>query len=154
MFNCFTHIALLLYRSVWVAIVTVYVFAILNGTWLIHGGTTEERICSYLLPRAAAAGSNGTNKGQIHQVPFDEIARFLVYRMDVTRSQLSAINRILLCLFREIWQFKVVTGNEVSPHDEEGNSEQFRAGKKVTHFNYKWFIDIWQTDTTERKGRS
>ena len=34
-------------------------------------GTTEEGSCSYLLPRAAAAGSNGTNKGQIHKVPLD-----------------------------------------------------------------------------------
>ena len=33
---------------------------------------------------AAAAGSNGTNKGQIRQVSVDEIARFLVYRIDVT----------------------------------------------------------------------
>ena len=31
--------------------------------------------CSYL-PRAAGAGSNGTNKGQIRKVPVDEIARF------------------------------------------------------------------------------
>ena len=44
--------------------------------FVYHGGTTEEGNCSYLRPRAAAAGSNGTNKGQIHKVPVDEIARF------------------------------------------------------------------------------
>ena len=110
--------------------------------------------CSYLLPRAAAAGSNGTNKGQTHKVPVDEIARVLVYRMDVTRSQLSANTGIPVCLVRKIWQFKVFTGKEVTPLHEEGNFLQFRAGKKATHFHYKWFIDIWQTDKTERKERS
>ena len=118
-----------------------------------HGGTTEEGNCSYLLPRAAAAGSNGTNKGQIHKVPVDEIARFLVYRMDVTRYQLTANTGIPVCLVRTIWQFKVFTGKEVTPLHEEGNSLQFRAGKKATHFRYKWFNDIWQTDKTERKER-
>ena len=102
-----------------------------------HGGTTEEGNCSYLLPCAAAAGLNGTNKDQIHTVSVDDIARFLVYRMDVTRSQLTANTGIPVCLVREIWQFKVFTGKEVTPFHEEGNSLQFRAGKKETHFNYK-----------------
>ena len=39
-----------------------------------HGGTTEEGNFSYHLPRAAAVGSNGSNKGQIRKVPVDEIA--------------------------------------------------------------------------------
>ena len=120
----------------------------------IHGGTTEEGNCSYILPRAAAAGSNGTNKGQIHKVPVDEMAWFLVYRMDVIRSQLGANTEIPVRLVREIWQFKVFTGKEVTPLHEEGNSLQFRAGKKATHFHYKWFIDIRQTDKTEREERS
>ena len=47
---------------------------------------------------------------------------FFVYRMDVARSQLSANIGILVCLVREIWQFKVFTGNEVTPLHEEGNS--------------------------------
>ena len=119
-----------------------------------HDGTTEEGNCSYLLPRAAAAGSNGTNKGQIPKVPVDEFAWFLMYRMNVTRSQLSANTGIPVCLVREIWPFKIFTGKEVTPLHEEGNSLQFRAGKKATHFHYNWFIDIWKTDTTERKERS
>ena len=45
-----------------------------------------------------------------------------VYRRNVTRSQLRANNRILMCLVREIWQFKVFTGKEVTPLHEEGNS--------------------------------
>ena len=72
--------------------------------FVYHGGTTEEGNCSYLLPRAAAAGSNGTNKGQIHKVPVEEIARFRSREigMDVTRSQLSANTGIPMCLVREI----------------------------------------------------
>ena len=66
---------------------------------------------------------------------------FLVYRMDVIRSQLTANTGIPVCLFREIWQFKVFTGKEVTPLHEEGNSLQFRAGKKATHFHYKWFTN-------------
>ena len=57
--------------------------------------------------------------------------------MDVTRSQLGANTGIPVCLVREIWQFKVFTGKEVTPLHEEGNSLQFRAGKKATHFHYK-----------------
>ena len=41
-----------------------------------HGGTTEEGNCSYLLPREAVAGSNGTNKGHIRKVPVGEIVLF------------------------------------------------------------------------------
>ena len=62
--------------------------------------------------------------------------------MDVTRSQLSVNTGILMSLVQEIWQFKVFTGKEVTPLHEEGNSYQFRAGKKATHFHYKLFIDI------------
>ena len=87
-----------------------------------HGGTTEEGNCSYLLPRAAAVGSNGTNKGQIRKGRVDKIVRFLVYSMDVTISLLSANTGILMCLVREKWQFKVFTGKEVTPRHEEGNS--------------------------------
>ena len=63
---------------------------------------------------------------------------------------LKALTKIKLA-----WKlFKVFTGKEVAPLHEEGNSLQVRAGKKATHFHYKWFIDIWQTDKTERRERS
>ena len=139
-------------------------YLLLNNSWAVgltcwivnshYFFVEEEGNCSYLLPRAAATGSKGTNKGQIPKVPFDEFARCLVYRMGVTRSQFSANTGIPVCLVREIWQFKVLTGKEVTPLHEEGNSLQFRAGKKATHFCNKWFIDIWQTDKTESKERS
>ena len=73
----------------------------------------EEGNCSYLLP--AAAEANGTNKGQIRKVPVDEIARYLVYWMNVTRFQMSANTGIPVCLVREIWQFKFLTAKEVTP---------------------------------------
>ena len=56
------------------------------------------------------------------KVPVDEITWFLVYRMDVTRSQLNANTGILVCLVREICQFKFFTGKKVTPLHEEGNS--------------------------------
>ena len=74
--------------------------------------------------------------------------------MDVTRSQLSANTGNPVCLVRKIWQFEVFTGKEVTPLHGEGNSLQFRAGKKATHFHYNWFIDILQIDKTERKEGS
>ena len=40
----------------------------------------------------------------------DEIARFLVHRMDVTKSQLSVNSGILVCLVQEISLFKVFGG--------------------------------------------
>ena len=86
--------------------------------------------------------------------PWMKSRDFLVYRIDVTGSQLSANTGIPVCLVREIWQFKVFTGKEVTPLHEEYNSWQFHAGKKATHFHYKLYIDIWQTVKTERKDRS
>ena len=68
--------------------------------------------------------------------------------------QLTANTGIPVCLVPEIWQVKIFAGKEVTPLHEEGNSLQFRAGKKATHFHYKRFIDMWQTDKTERKERS
>ena len=55
-----------------------------------------------------------TDTGQIRKVPVVEIARCLVYRMCETISQLSANNGILVCLAREIWQFNVFAGKEVT----------------------------------------
>ena len=75
---------------------------------------------SYPRPRAAAAGSNGTDKGQTRKFPMHEIASFLEYWIDMTRSQLNTNTGILVCLVREIWQFKFFTGKEVTPvHEQE-----------------------------------
>ena len=65
-------------------------------------------------PARPRPDQRGTNTGQIRKVPLYEIAWFLVYRMGETRSQLSANNGILVCLVREIWQFKLFAGKEVT----------------------------------------
>ena len=65
-------------------------------------------------PARPRPDQRGTNTGQTRRVSVDEIAWFLVYRMDETISQLSANNGILVCLVREIWQFKVFAGKEVT----------------------------------------
>ena len=116
-----------------------------------HGGTTEEGNCSYLLPRVAAAGSNGTNKGQIPKVAVDEFTWFFMYRMNVTRSQLSANTGIPVCLVREIWPFKIFTGKEVTPLHEEGNSLQFRAGKNSFSLQLIYWYMTNRYDWTQRK---
>ena len=65
-------------------------------------------------PARPRPDQRGTNTGQIRKIPVDEIAWCLVYRLDETRSQLSANKGILVCLVREIWQFKVFAGKEVT----------------------------------------
>ena len=71
-----------------------------------HGGTTEEGNCSYLLPRAAAVGSK--------------------------RHKYGPNTGILVCLVREIWQFKVFAGKEVTAlpatHGEGG---YWRWGRRL-----------------------
>ena len=60
--------------------------------------TAVTFFCSYLLPRVAAAESKR-----------DKYGPNAVYRIGETRSQLNANNGI-----REIWQFKVFSGKEVT----------------------------------------
>ena len=105
-----------------------------------HGGTTEEGNCSYLLPRAAAAGSKrhkyGPNTGK---VPLYEITWFLVYRIGETRSQLGANNGNLVCLVREIWQIKLFAGKEVTAVPttrREGG--YWRRGRRLLGWCWNW----------------
>ena len=78
----------------------------------IHGGTTEEGNCSYLLPRAAAARSKRHIYGPNPQN--SRVWNHVICRMVGTRSQMGAYNGILVCLVREIWQFKLFAGKEVT----------------------------------------
>ena len=61
-------------------------------------------------PARPRPDQRGTDTGQMHKAPVDEIAGFFVYRMGETRSHLSANNGILVYLVREICQFKVFAG--------------------------------------------
>ena len=103
-----------------------------------HGGTTEESNCSYLLPRAAAAGSKRHKYGS-KIVPVVEIEWFFVYRMGETRSQLSANNGILVCLVREIWQFNVFVGKELTaPSATRGEGGYWRWGRRLLCLCWNW----------------
>ena len=66
-------------------------------------------------PARPRPDQRGTNTGQIRKVALYEITLFLVYRMGETRSQFGANYGILVCLVREIWQFKLFAGKEVTP---------------------------------------
>ena len=112
-----------------------------NRTSQMHSGTTEEGNCSYLLPRAAAAGSKRHKYGPKRKVPVHEITWFLVYRMGVTRSQLGANNGILVCLVREIWQFKLFAGKEVTAVPDDPR------GKEVTDGEEKGYCACVETES-------
>ena len=87
-------------------------------------------------PARPRSDQRGTNTGQIRKVPGDEIAWFLVYRMDETSSQLSANNGILVYLVREIWQFKVFAGKEVTAlHATRG---YWRWGRRLLCLCWNW----------------
>ena len=111
-----------------------------HATWChIHGGTTEEGNCSYLLPRAAAAGSKRHKYGRNTQSSVYEITWFLVYRMDETRSQLNANNGILVCLVLEIWQFKLFAGKEVTAVPAtRGEGGYWRRGRRLLCLCLNW----------------
>ena len=67
------------------------------------------------------------------KVSVDEIAWFLVYRMDVTRSQLRANDGIRVCLVWETWQFKSFRGEggNCASRDPRGR-RLLTVRKKVT----------------------
>ena len=67
----------------------------------------------------AMAGTGGTGKGKISNVPVDEITWFLVCRMVLTRTKSREDNGILVGLVREIRQFKVFAGKEATDGEEE-----------------------------------
>ena len=100
-------------------------------------------------PARPRSDQRGTNTGQIRKVPVDEIAWFLVYRMDVTRSQLSANNGILVCLVREIWQFKFFAGKEVTALPAtRGEGGYWRWGRRLLCLCWNWialsFLKHWK----------
>ena len=86
---------------------------------------TEKNVTAVaFFPAQPRPDQRGKNTGQIRKVYVHEMVWFLVYRMDDTRSHLSAHNGILVCPVRDIWQFKVFAGKEVialpATREEEG----------------------------------
>ena len=100
-------------------------------------------------PARPRSDQRGTNTGQIRKVAVDEIAWFLVYRMDETRSKLRANNGILGCLVREIWQFKVFAGKEVTALPAtRGEGGYWRWGRRLLCLCWYWialsFLKHWK----------
>ena len=100
-------------------------------------------------PARPRSDQRGTNTGQIRKVPVDEIAWFLVYRMNVTRSQLRANDMILVCLVREIWQFKVFAGKEVTALPAtRGEGGYWRRRRRLLCLCWNWialsFLKHWK----------
>ena len=90
-------------------------------------------------PARPRSDQRGTNTGQIRKVPVDEIAWCLVYRLDETRSRLSANNGILMYLVREIWQFKVFAGKEVTAlNATRGEGGYLCWGRRLLCLCWNW----------------
>ena len=90
-------------------------------------------------PARPRPDQRGTNTGQIRKAPVYEIMWFLVYRMGETRSHLGAKNGILVCLVREIWQFKLFAGKEVT-------AVPATHGKEVTHGEEEGYCAFVETE--------
>ena len=100
-------------------------------------------------PTRPRPDQRGTNTGQIRKVPVYEITRFLVYRMGETRSQMGANNEILVCLVREIWQFKLFAGKEVTAVPAtRGEGGYWRRGRRLLCLCWNWialsFLKHWK----------
>ena len=110
-----------------------------NPWFIIWIGCWAYSIIICFFPARPQLDQRGTNTGQIRNVPVDEIAWFLVYRMDETRSKLSANNGILVCLIQEIWQFKIFAGKEVTALPAtRGKGGYWRWGRRLLCLSWNW----------------
>ena len=100
-------------------------------------------------PMRSRPNQRGKNTNQIRKVPVDQIAWFLVYKMDETRSQLSVNDGILVCLVQEIWLFKVFAGKEVTALPAtRGEGGYWRRGRRLLCLCWNWialsFLKHWK----------
>ena len=100
-------------------------------------------------PARPRPDQRGTNTGQIRKVPLNEITWFLVHRMGETRSRLGANNGNLVCLVREIWQFKLIARKEVTAVPAtRGEGGYWRRGRKLLGLCWHWialsFLKHWK----------
>ena len=111
-----------------------------HGTCVTHTVGQRKKVTAVtFFPARPRSDQKGTYTGQIRKVPVDEIAWFLVYRMDVTRSQLGANDWIIVCLVREIWQFKVFAGKEVTALPAtRGEGGYWRWGRRLLCLCWNW----------------
>ena len=111
--------------------------------------TTTKVTAVTFFPTRTRLDQRGTNMGQIRKVPVYEITWFLVYRMGETRSQLGANNGILVCLGREIWQFKLFAAKEVTAVPAtRGEGGYSRRGRRLLCLCWNWialsFLKYWK----------
>ena len=100
-------------------------------------------------PARPRPDQRGTNMDQIRKVPVHEITWYLVYGMGETRAQLGANNGILVCLIREIWQFKLFAGKEVTAVPAtRGEGGYWRRGRRSLCLCWNWialsFLKHWK----------
>ena len=64
--------------------------------------------------RVGDYGRNGLKSCKLLYPDYHSLKLTMFGTMNETRSQLSANNGILVCLIRQIWQFKIFAGKEVT----------------------------------------
>ena len=110
-----------------------------HGMCIITVGQRKKVTAVTFFPARPRPDQRGKHTGQIRKVPVGEIAWFLVYRMDKTRSHLGAHTEILVCLVLEIWQFKVFAGKEVTaPPATRGEGGYWRWGRRLLGLCWNW----------------
>ena len=106
---------------------------------LVTVGQRKKVTAVTFFPVRPRSDQRGTNRGQIRKVPLYEITWFLVHRMGATRSQLGANNGNLVCLVREIWQFKLIARKEVTAVPAtRGEGGYWRRGRKLLGLCWNW----------------
>ena len=125
-----------------------------NALWFltldrITVGQRKKVTAVTFFPARPRSDQRGTNTGQIRKVPAYEMTWFLVYRMGETRSQLAANDEILVCLVREIWQFKLFAGKEVTiVPATRGEGGYWRRGRRLLCLCWNWtalsFLKHWK----------
>ena len=92
-------------------------------------------------PARRRPDQRGTNTGKIRKVPCIKSRDFFVYRMGKTRSQLGANNWMLVCLVREIWQFKLFAEKEVTAVPAtRGEGGYWRRERRLLRLCWNWIV--------------
>ena len=133
--DCFNHSLYPCWWDVMVVLITQYQYS--HAT---VGQRKKVTAVTFFLARPRP-DQRGTNTDQIRKVPVHEITWFLVYEMGETRSQLGANKGILVCLIREIWQFKLFTRKEVTAVPAtRGEGGYWRRGRRLLCLCWNWIV--------------
>ena len=132
-----------------VMIERIYIICLIIITIKATVGQRKKINAVTFFPAQPRPDRRGTNTGQIRKVPVDEFTWFLVYSMNETWSQSNANNGILVCLVREIWQFKVFAEKEVTALPAtRGEGGYWRWGRRLLCLCWNWialsFLKHWK----------